>query len=239
LSFTDPYFLDLDMSAGFDIFRTRRNLQREAGYDAISTGVVLRNGYRLGEYLSQGLNYTFRNDDITQIDAFASSIVLDAASQAADAVAVGAPRVAAGAGRADREHAVGREHGVARHDLRAGFAIGIVGEARGAARAALDENLDPAGQRGAGLLQGRDGGRHEGHAALPGECLFRDGNLHGGTACGRRNERLKRRGMAASVIRGTEAGNTAAGCQVSGAERRVFSLRRVASWPLAGVSGHW
>jgi outer membrane protein insertion porin family len=79
LSFTDPYFLDMDMSAGFDLFRTRRNLQREAGYDAISTGVVLRNGYRLGEYLSQGLNYTLRNDDITQIAFGASTIVQDAA----------------------------------------------------------------------------------------------------------------------------------------------------------------
>jgi hypothetical protein len=45
--------------------------------------------------------------------------------------------------------------------------------------------------------------------------------------------------MAASVIRGTKADNTAAGCRVSAAETGVFSLRRVASWPLAGVSGHW
>jgi outer membrane protein insertion porin family len=79
LSFTDPYFLDMDMSAGLDLFRTRRNLQREAGYDAISTGIVVRNGYRLGEYLSQGLNYTVRNDDITQVAFGASSIVQDAA----------------------------------------------------------------------------------------------------------------------------------------------------------------
>jgi len=156
-----------------------------------------------------------------------------------DAVAVGAPRVAAGAGRANREHAVGGKHGIARHDLGAGCAVGVVGEAGGNARAALDENLNPARQRATGLLQGRDGGRHEGHAPLPRECLFRDGNLHGGTACGRRNEQRESRGSAASVIRGTEAGNTAAGCRVSAAERGVFGLRRVASRPLAGVSGHW
>ena len=79
LSYTDPYFLDMDMAAGFDIFRTRRNLQREAGYDFISTGAVVRNGYRLGEYLDQSLRYTLRNDDITQLAFGVSDLVRDAA----------------------------------------------------------------------------------------------------------------------------------------------------------------
>ena len=79
LSFTDPYFLDMDMAAGFDVFRQKRDLQNEAGYDFISTGLVIRNGYRLGEYVDQSLRYTLRNDDITRLAFGVSPLVQDAA----------------------------------------------------------------------------------------------------------------------------------------------------------------
>ncbi|MBI3505714.1 MAG: outer membrane protein assembly factor BamA [Proteobacteria bacterium] len=79
LSFTSPYFLDRDMAAGFDVFRLRRDFQREAGYDFVSTGFVLRDSYNLSESVKQQVRYTLRNDDITSVSPYAASIVQDAA----------------------------------------------------------------------------------------------------------------------------------------------------------------
>ncbi len=79
LSYTHPYFLDLEMAAGFDLFRTKRDYQREGGYDFISTGAVVRNGYKLSERVDQQLRYTLRNDDITNLAVGVSPIVQDAA----------------------------------------------------------------------------------------------------------------------------------------------------------------
>ena len=37
--FTEPYFLDRDIAAGFDVFRTEQNLRTESSYDERNTGV--------------------------------------------------------------------------------------------------------------------------------------------------------------------------------------------------------
>ena len=42
LSFTEPYFLERDLAAGFDLFRSRTDFQRESSYDETSTGGTLR-----------------------------------------------------------------------------------------------------------------------------------------------------------------------------------------------------
>ena len=47
LSFTEPYFLERDLAAGFDLFRSRTDFQRESSYDETSTGGTLRLGYPL------------------------------------------------------------------------------------------------------------------------------------------------------------------------------------------------
>jgi outer membrane protein insertion porin family len=77
LGFTSPYFLDRNMAAGFDLFRTERNFQREAGYDYLSTGGVLRNGYALSDSLAQQVRYTLRRDEILDLSAGAPSIIRD------------------------------------------------------------------------------------------------------------------------------------------------------------------
>ncbi|MFM7347851.1 MAG: outer membrane protein assembly factor BamA [Tagaea sp.] len=80
-SFTQPYFLDRSMSAGFDLFRMQRDFQREAGYDYRTTGVVPRLSYPITEYLNQELRYTLRNDEITNVAAGAATLVRDAAGE--------------------------------------------------------------------------------------------------------------------------------------------------------------
>ncbi len=71
LSYTDPYFLDKNMSAGFDVFDWTTNLQQISGYDQKTLGFGLRAGYQLDEHLRQNLNYSLRQDELTN---FASGI---------------------------------------------------------------------------------------------------------------------------------------------------------------------
>ncbi|HEY5607017.1 MAG TPA: outer membrane protein assembly factor BamA [Alphaproteobacteria bacterium] len=74
-SFTEPYFLDRNMAAGFDVFRTTRDLRRESSYDRDDIGTTLRAGYGIVENLTQQINYTIRQDDITNVSANASLLV--------------------------------------------------------------------------------------------------------------------------------------------------------------------
>jgi outer membrane protein insertion porin family len=74
-SFTEPYFLERNMAAGFDLFRTTRDLRRESSYDRDDLGATLRAGYGIVENLTQQLNYTIRQDDITNVSPDASLLV--------------------------------------------------------------------------------------------------------------------------------------------------------------------
>lgn len=75
LSFTEPYFLERDLAAGFDIFRSRTNFQSEASFDETSTGGTLRLGYPLTENLRHAVRYTYRVDDIHNVDRDASIFI--------------------------------------------------------------------------------------------------------------------------------------------------------------------
>jgi outer membrane protein insertion porin family len=72
LSFTEPYFLDKNVSAGVDAFRKFVDLQTESSFDRESLGFALRSGYRITEPLSQSWKYTLRQDKITDIPSDAS-----------------------------------------------------------------------------------------------------------------------------------------------------------------------
>ena len=75
LSFTEPYFLNREVSAGFDVFRTVRDLQAESSFDRESLGFALRAGYRVTESLSQSWKYTLREEDITDVPSDASAAI--------------------------------------------------------------------------------------------------------------------------------------------------------------------
>lgn len=76
-SFTEPYFLDRDLSAGIDAFRTTRDLQDESSYDQKRTGGALRLGYPLGANLRQTLRYRLENNDIGNVQDTASRLIRD------------------------------------------------------------------------------------------------------------------------------------------------------------------
>jgi outer membrane protein insertion porin family len=75
LSFTEPYFMDRNVSAGFDLFRVTRDFEEEAGFDQRSTGFNLRAGYSTAYPMSQELKYGFSRDEVRNVDSTASRFI--------------------------------------------------------------------------------------------------------------------------------------------------------------------
>jgi outer membrane protein insertion porin family len=82
LSFTEPYFLDRPLSAGFDVFNTRRDFQRQASFDKEELGFALRSGYQITTDLRQSWRYTLRRDEIKNVGSDASLFVKEQAGKA-------------------------------------------------------------------------------------------------------------------------------------------------------------
>ena len=75
LSFTEPYFLDRNLAAGFDIFRIRQDNQDRSSFDEDNVGFKLRTNFAITENLRQGLSYTLRQDEISNIDTTSSPLI--------------------------------------------------------------------------------------------------------------------------------------------------------------------
>ena len=80
-SFTEPYFLDRDMSAGVDAFHITRDLQDESSFDQKRTGGGLRFGYPLSEHWRQNWRYHIENNEITNVQSDASRFIRDQEGQ--------------------------------------------------------------------------------------------------------------------------------------------------------------
>ncbi|MFA5040996.1 MAG: outer membrane protein assembly factor BamA [Bdellovibrionales bacterium] len=76
-SFTEPYFLDRNLSAGVDLFATKTDNQDASSYDINSAGTTLRLGYPLSEEIRQKVNYSFHADEITNVPTTASLYIRD------------------------------------------------------------------------------------------------------------------------------------------------------------------
>ena len=75
LSFTQPYFMDRNIAAGFDLFSRTNNLQRTSGYNLKTDGFSLRAGVPLTEYLTSNFRYTLRKVGIENVSENASRFV--------------------------------------------------------------------------------------------------------------------------------------------------------------------
>jgi outer membrane protein insertion porin family len=75
LGFTEPFFLDRNISAGFDIFQTFRRKRDSINFEEQNTGFRLKSGFEYDEHLRQGLSYNLRSTKITDIDAEASLFI--------------------------------------------------------------------------------------------------------------------------------------------------------------------
>jgi len=75
LNFTEPYFLDRDLAAGFDLFHTSKDLGDTSSYESEETGGGLRVSYPITERLRQSWGYSLKFTKIANIDSDASAIV--------------------------------------------------------------------------------------------------------------------------------------------------------------------
>ncbi|MCU0955147.1 MAG: outer membrane protein assembly factor BamA [Hyphomicrobium sp.] len=78
LSFTEPRFLDRNLSAGFDLFHKELDQQDDAGFSSRSSGGTLRLGFPLGEDLWMQTGYTLKRDQIFDVESDSSMAVKQA-----------------------------------------------------------------------------------------------------------------------------------------------------------------
>jgi len=79
LSITDPYFLDRNVVAGFDLFYIQNNLQEVAQYNERRGGFSVRAGYEFSEHLRQIWTYALVNRSVYNVQPTASIYVQNAA----------------------------------------------------------------------------------------------------------------------------------------------------------------
>ncbi len=72
LTFTEPRFLDMNLSAGFDVFHKEIDRTDESGYRNRRTGGGIRFGFPIAEDLRAGVRYSFIRDDLFEVDNDAS-----------------------------------------------------------------------------------------------------------------------------------------------------------------------
>jgi len=75
LSFTNPYFLDRELAAGFDVYRTYEDFSQESSYISNVIGTNLRMGYALQEKLQHTLYYTVHQNTISNVPSTASLFI--------------------------------------------------------------------------------------------------------------------------------------------------------------------
>lgn len=73
--FTEPYFMDREVAAGFDIYRLYTDFTDVSGFVNDSKGVNLRTKYTLQEKLQHSLYYNFRNNVIKDVPIDASAFI--------------------------------------------------------------------------------------------------------------------------------------------------------------------
>ncbi len=67
IGFTEPYFLERNLSAGVDVFVVQRDNTDFAGFQQFSAGTTFRAGYQIAEPLRQTLSYTAREDRVFNV----------------------------------------------------------------------------------------------------------------------------------------------------------------------------
>lgn len=79
LSVTDPYFLDRNLVAGFDVFLIQTNYLGTEPYDERRAGFDLRMGYEVNEHLRQVWSYSLVDRTVFNISSLASPLILNEA----------------------------------------------------------------------------------------------------------------------------------------------------------------
>ena len=81
LSFTEPYFLGHRIAAGFDVSHDTVNGSDNTLYDSTTTLGRLRAAANITDYLSLGVNYTFKREELNVRTVNGVAVVVSAATQ--------------------------------------------------------------------------------------------------------------------------------------------------------------
>ncbi len=81
INFTEPYFMDRKVNAGFDIFKRSQDYQDESSYDKDTAGFALRSGWKYSKELSHDLKYVYTEDEISDVDSNASNYIKNQAGK--------------------------------------------------------------------------------------------------------------------------------------------------------------
>ena len=68
VSYNKPYFLDMPLNAGFDIFKIDQSRRNALAYDTNRIGFSLNASYQISEFLSHNFNYSRTKDKIGNVD---------------------------------------------------------------------------------------------------------------------------------------------------------------------------
>lgn len=77
LSFTEPYFMDKDLSTGFNLYNITRDNKDESSYSSKTSGGMVSGAYSISENLRHTLKYSLSTVEITDIQPYASTFVRD------------------------------------------------------------------------------------------------------------------------------------------------------------------
>lgn len=77
VSYNEPYFLERDLGAGFDLFHTTTNQQNQSSFDQKRTGAGIHMSYPMSETLRQTWKYRIENNEIANVKSTASRYVKD------------------------------------------------------------------------------------------------------------------------------------------------------------------
>ncbi len=75
LSFTEPYFLGQELSAGVDLFNQQTDFQDESSYDLDNTGGALRLGFPVDEFSRNVMRLGFKETKISNVGSASSQFV--------------------------------------------------------------------------------------------------------------------------------------------------------------------
>lgn len=75
INFTEPYFMERDMSAGVDLFKTLKRKTGSISFQQERVGAGLRLGFNYNDRLSQSVGYRVEQRDITDVSSTASTFV--------------------------------------------------------------------------------------------------------------------------------------------------------------------
>ena len=75
VSFTEPYFLERNLSFGVDLFRRQRDFTSEGSFSTRETGFRVRLGWRITEELTQFLGYEVNDKRVRDISVNASPLI--------------------------------------------------------------------------------------------------------------------------------------------------------------------